>query len=115
MFLILIAGAADVVENGVSAEIALDSASVASNGWYLCSQFLNLYVILISSGIMHAFSIFPMMSLFCVDVRCFMYFLPDLCYYGCPFLFHIDRNFNQVIPFWASIPIHVRLFQPGCH
>ena len=57
----------------------------------------------------------PVISLFCADVKCCMYLIPDLCYYGCPSLFYIDRNFSPVIPFWDSIPIHVRLFQSGCH
>ena len=63
---------ADVVEDGVSTTFALDSTIVASYERYLCSQFVHLYVFFIGSGIMHVFSVFAMMSLFCADVRCFM-------------------------------------------
>ena len=62
----------DVVEDGVFAAIALDSAIVASNGQSLCNQFLHFYVIFIGSGIVHAFSVFLVMSLFSADVRCFI-------------------------------------------
>ena len=57
-----------IVEDGVFAAVALDSAIVASNGRSLCNQFLHLYVIFIGSGIMHAFSVFLIMSLFCASV-----------------------------------------------
>ena len=55
---VLIVGAVAVIEDGVSAVIALDSAIVASIGRYLYSQFLHSYVIFISSRSMHAFSVF---------------------------------------------------------
>ena len=57
-YFVLIVGEADVVEDGVSTVIALDSAIVALIGQYLCSQFLHSYVIFISSRIVHAFSVF---------------------------------------------------------
>ena len=39
-----------------------------SNGRSLCNHFLDFYVIFIGSRIMHALSVFSMMSLFCASV-----------------------------------------------